>query len=410
MTPINLEDTAKNYLHKLCTEIDNRRVGSMGNRLATDFFAERMSAFNFQIETQEFECLDWSHGDVHLVVAGKPHPAFASPYSLGCDFEAPLVVASTLDELRDQAVSDAILLLRGEITSEQLMPKNFTFYNPERHQQIIATIEEKAPRAIICATSRNPELAGGIYPFPLFEDGDFNTPSVYTTEEEGRLIAGQVGKRVSLRFEAARSPAKGCNVVARKGENPASKIVLFAHIDAKIGTPGALDNASGVIVLLLLGQLVQETNFSKQIEIVALNGEDYYSAPGEVLYLQGNPAHMEDVSLGINLDGAGYADGKTAYSLYDCPHDIASRIFRSFPEDRGFIQGEQWYQSDHSLFLINNRPALAITSEKFMYLSTYITHTEKDDPSLVSLSKLVDIAKALRDLLISLDQDHIGSQ
>jgi hypothetical protein len=53
---------------------------------------------------------------------------------------------------------------------------------------------------------------------------------------------------------------------------------------------------------------------------------------------------------------------------------------------------------------MNQRPALAITSEKFMHLSTYITHTAKDAPSLVEVSKLVDIAIALRNLLVSLDQ------
>jgi len=40
--------TAETYLHKLCTDIDNRCVGSKGNRQATDFFAEKVSAFGFE--------------------------------------------------------------------------------------------------------------------------------------------------------------------------------------------------------------------------------------------------------------------------------------------------------------------------------------------------------------------------
>jgi aminopeptidase YwaD len=209
-----------------------------------------------------------------------------------------------------------------------------------------------------------------------------------------------------LIFEATRFPAKGCNVVARKGLDSASKIVIFAHIDAKINTPGALDNGTGVIILLLLAELLQEISFNKRIEIVALNGEDYYSAPGEMLYLQSNPNQMEDVFLGINMDGSGYIDGKTAYSLYDCPNDMASLIHQSFPGGSEFLEGEQWYQSDHSLFIMNQRPALAITSEKFMHLSTYITHTPKDAPSLVDVSKIVEIAVALRNLLVTLDQQN----
>ncbi len=396
--------TAETYLHKLCTDIDNRCVGSKGNRQATDFFAEKVSAFGFETESPVFDCIDWKHGEVQLTIDGKPFSISPSPYTIGCDLAAPLAVASTLDELKDQDVSASVLLLQGEIAKEQLMPKNFTFYNPELHQQIIALVEQKAPRAIITATSRDPELAGGIYPFPLFEDGDFDISSVYTTEEEGQVIAQQAGKQVALKFEATRLPSTGCNVVARKGQNPDSKIVLFAHIDAKINTPGALDNATGVIVLLLLAELLQEVSFNKLIEIVALNGEDYYSAPGEMLYLQENPNQMIDVFLGINMDGAGYIDGQSAYSLYECPGEIASAIHNSFPQDRGFMEGEQWYQSDHSLFIMNQRPTLAITSEKFMHLTTYITHTAKDAPPLVDVSKLVEIASALRKLLVSLDQ------
>ena len=344
-----------------------------------------------------------AYGEVHLLIDGKPFFTSPSPYTIGCDLKAPLAVATTIDELKGQDVSGKILLLLGEIAKEQLMPKNFTFYNPELHQQIIALVEEKAPRAIISATSRDPELAGGIYPFPLFEDGDFDIPSVYTTEDEGQVIAQLEGKQVDLNFEAARLPSTGCNVVARKGQNPGSKIVLFAHIDAKINSPGALDNATGVITLLLLAELLKDISFNRTIEIVALNGEDYYSAPGEMLYLQNNPNQMENIYLGINIDAAGYVDGRTAYSLYDCPSDMADAIHRSFPGNLGFIEGVQWYQSDHSLFIMNQRPALAITSEKFMHLSTYITHTAKDAPSLVDTAKLVETASALRNLLVSLD-------
>lgn len=402
MSQIQLGNNAEIYLRKLCKEIDNRCVGSEGNRQATDYFAEKVSAFGFETESPGFDCIDWSYGEVHLLIDGKPFSASPSPYTTGCDQKSPLAVATTMDELKDQDVSGKILLLLGEIAKEQLMPKNFTFYNPEQHQQIIALVEEKAPQAIISATSRDPELAGGIYPFPLFEDGDFDIPSVYTTEEVGQVIAKLEGKQVDLNFEAARLPSTGCNVLARKGQNPDSKIVVFAHIDAKINTPGALDNATGVIVLLLLAELLKDVSFNRTIEIVALNGEDYYAAPGEMLYLQNNPK-MENIYLGINIDAAGYVDGKTAYSLYDCPEDMGDAVHRSFPGKMGFIEGVQWYQSDHSLFIMNQRPALAITSEKFMHLSTNITHTEKDAPSLVNVSKLVETASALRNLLISLD-------
>jgi aminopeptidase YwaD len=398
-----LADQANKHLQILCEEFQNRCVGSTGNRRATDYFNEQMITFGFQTESPQFECIDWSEGDVQLTLAGETFPARVSPYSLGCNVTAPLVVATSIEELENTEVSKKILLLHGEITKEQLMPKNFTFYNPEHHQRIIALLERKNPFAIISATTRDPELAGGIYPFPLIEDGDFDIPSVYTTEEIGEDIAWKFGQEVSLTFEATRNPSTGCNVIARKGDDSTRRIVIFAHIDAKINTPGALDNGTGVTVLLLLAELLKERLTSYTIEIVALNGEDYYSAPGEMLYLQENLNQLQDVILGINLDGAGYSDGRTAYSLYDCPPDIVKEIYKSFADENIFLEGEQWYQSDHSLFLMKNRPALAITSEKFMHLSTYITHTEKDTPQLVNSGMLAEIALALKNLLLGLD-------
>jgi len=406
MTHAELGLNARSYLDKLCLDITNRCVGSAGNRLATDFFAEKMTAFGFRTESPQFNCIDWSHGDIRLTVAGESLEAFISPYSSSCQVRAPLIVASNMAELESIQTEDKILLLHGDIAKEQLMPKNFTFYNPDQHKHIVRLLELKRPLAIIAATSRNPELAGGIYPFPLIEDGDFDIPSAYMTEEVGHKLAGHAGEQVSLSFDARRIPSTGCNVIARKGSNAAIRAVVFAHIDAKAGTPGALDNATGVIVLLLLAELLKDYSGSLTIELVALNGEDYYSAAGEVQYLENNPNQLADVILGINVDAAGYNQGKTAYSMYDCPPEIASVIDREFPIEKGFIEGEPWYQSDHSLFIMNNRPALAITSERFMHLSTYVTHTKKDHPRLVEPSILVEIALSLRDLLLNLDKQN----
>jgi hypothetical protein len=40
-----------------------------------------------------------------------------------------------------------------------------------------------------------------------------------------------------------------------------------------------------------------------------------------------------------------------------------------------------------------------------MELSTYVTHTARDHPALVDYDKLVNVALALRDLLLDLQPD-----
>ncbi len=153
-------------------------------------------------------------------------------------------------------MSEKVLFLHGEIAKEQLMPKNFVFYNPEEHQQIISLLEQGRPSAIVCATGRNAALAGGVYPFPLIEDGDFDISSVYMTEDEGDRLLPYVGNTVALKSAAKRVPGKGYNVTAKKGSHLDERVVITAHTDAKKGTPGAIDNATGVVVLLLLAKLL----------------------------------------------------------------------------------------------------------------------------------------------------------
>ena len=404
MSKETLIEKAERDLEKLCLELPNRRVGGPGNRMATDFFAKVVSSFGFATECPEFDCMDWTHEEVLLSVEDESFEIQASPYSLGVELSAPLAAAATLEELKAVEVRDKVLMLHGELAKEQLMPKNFTFYNPEEHQVIIRLLETKKPLAIIAATSRNPELAGGMYPFPLIEDGDFDIPSVYMTEEEGVKLANFVGKEAVLVSDAQRIPARGCNVIARKGSAKDLRIVICAHIDAKLGTPGAIDNAAGVVVLLLLAELLGSYSGKLGIELVAFNGEDYYSAPGQVHYLQSNQGRLKQINLAINIDGAGSKEGQTAYSLYECPPGISDVVQKAFSTQENTIEGELWYQSDHSIFIQNGVPAVAITSDRLMELSTNITHTEKDIPDIVAPGKLVDIAIALRDVILELDR------
>jgi aminopeptidase YwaD len=403
MTNSKLLNNAQNYLRKLCLDIPERPVGSYGNQLATEFFAETIASFTFRTECPEFHCIDWEMGKGSLKIGDESFEVFISPFSLGGKIDKPLVAASTIEILETIEASDKILLLHGEIAKEQLMPKNFPFYNPEEHQKIYHLLESKQPQAIIAATSRNPELAGGVYPFPLIEDGDFHIPSIYMTEEEGEKVLGHVGQVASIRIDAQRHPSTGCNVLAWKGGDAGQRIVVCAHIDAKENSPGALDNGTGIVTLLLLAELMKDYQGKHELEIVAINGEDYYAASGEIQYVKRMKDRWDEILLAINMDGAGFHQGRTEYSLYECPEEISTSVQNVFSTRKEFVEGAQWYQSDHSIFIQNGRPAVAITSDNFIELSTNITHTPRDHPDLVDTGKLVNIAEAIRDAILTFD-------
>ena len=394
-------EKAKEYLEILCGVKPNRRTGSPGNREATDFFGTMVKKWNYEVDTTPFPCLDHESGKASLIFQEQAYEIHISPFSLGCDVTSELVTVTTIAELENCQCSDKILLMRGEICAEQLMPKNFVFYNPDHHKRIYALLEEKQPAAIITATEKKPELVGALYPFPLIEDGDFDIPSVYCTDIMGKEIAVNTGKVLRLAIEAKRIPSTACNVIAHKNREAPRKIVVTAHIDAYWSTPGALDNASGTVVLLLLAEMLEDYDGKSAIEIAAFNGEDYYSAGGQMDYLSRYGDDLDRIAAAINLDDLGYKYGKTSYSLYECPKEIKHKAHNIFSRYSGMLTGEPWYQGDHMIFVQKGKPAIAMTSEKMPELMSSITHTPEDTPDTVDCEKLVEATSALRDFIQS---------
>ncbi|MFN2201282.1 MAG: M28 family metallopeptidase [Caldilineaceae bacterium] len=402
MCSISLANKASAFLDQLCYGFGSRRTGTDGNRRAADYFAKIVSQMGYEVECPKFVCIDWEEGGVSLQAGSQAYQAFVSPYALGCDVHAELVAVSSVLELEQAELTGKVVLLSGEIAREQLMPKKFVFYNPDHHQHIIRLLEKKRPAAIISATTRDAGTAGGVYPFSLIEDGDFDVPSVYMTAEEGIRLAQAVGRRIDLCSYSRRIPSTAWNVIARKRSGSLQKITICAHIDTKDNTPGALDNGTGVVVLMLLSELLSTYDGKAEVEIVALNGEDYYSAAGEMQYWNDYAHDFDRIALAINIDAAGYIDGATAYSLYGCHDDLAALSRSTMQGHAGLVEGEPWFQSDHSMFIQRGRPALALTSAKFWHLTSHVTHTAKDTPELVDAEKVVTVAAALRDLVCAL--------
>ncbi len=401
MEQANLLSQARQHVDYLCNVIQERRVGGEGNRKATDYFKKVVVQNGWNVEETELSVIDWKTKGAQLSCEDIFFEAESSPYALGCDLEGELIAVNSLEMLKKTEINGKIVFLYGEIAAEQISPKNFVFYNPDHHQELVAILEKGSPLAIVCATERNSAVAGGVYPFPLFEDGDFDIPSVFMKDTEGEKLLHCNHKIVKLISIATRIPSTALNVVARKGNLNAPKIVISAHIDAKIGTPGAIDNATGVSVLLLLSELLKEYNGPYLLELVAFNGEDYYGVPGQMKYIEQHEGNFEKVLLNINIDGAGYKSGISAFSPFDLPQEIQMIFNHVIQEHKNIELGEPWVQGDHSIFVQFGRPAIAVTSSWFIENMECqdITHTPKDNLGIVNFERLPEIAIAITDLV-----------
>jgi aminopeptidase YwaD len=279
------------------------------------------------------------------------------------------------------------------------MPKNFVFYNPDHHQQIIALLERKQPTAVIAATERKPNMVGALYPFPLIVDGDFDIPGVHCRDTVGDALAAQQGQEFHLKIDASRIPSQASNVIGRLNPAAERKIVFIAHIDAYEDTPGASDNASGTVVLLLVAELLSDYEGPYGVEIAAFNGEDHYSAGGQMDYLRRYGDQLPHIALVVNFDDVGYIKGCSTYSFYECSPQLEMQVEDVFRRFDGLAGGEPWYNGDHMIFVQQGVPSVAFTAEYMPELMRTVTHTADDTPDLVDCTKLVELAEALNVLV-----------
>lgn len=396
-----LTEKIKSHLVVLCSGIGERRVGSAGNREATAYIQKVLEESGWQTEETELSVIDWKTKGATLTSDGQSFEVFSSHYSLGCSVQGELIAINSIDKLKKADIKDKLVLLYGEIASQQIAPKNFPFWNPEEHQSLISLLEQGNPKALICATERNSATAGGVYPFPLFEDGDFNIPSVYMKDTEGEKLLNYTGQRAELISRAERLPEIAFNVIGRRNKLSKDRIVITAHVDTKIGTPGAIDNGTGVAVMLLLAELLKDYAGKYPVELVFFNGEDYYAAPGQIKYLKQYAAHFNDILLNINIDGAGYKEGLSCFSPFELPDNILDALHEVIWDSPEIVEGLPWYQGDHSLFLQNGCPAIAVSSQWFIenMECQEVTHTPKDNLDIVNYERVTECAIGIVELI-----------
>jgi len=396
-----LTEKAKSHLHVLCSEIGERRVGSEENRKATAYAKKVMEESGWKTEATKLTVIDWKTDGATLICNGKSFEVFSSHYSLGCSVQGELIAVNTIGQLEHADIKEKIVLLYGEIASQQIAPKNFPFWNPKEHQHIISLLEQGNPKALICATERNSATAGGVYPFPLFEDGDFDISSVYMKDTEGEKLLSCTGQTVELESKAIRIPETAFNLTAQNSIKSKNRIVITAHIDTKIGTPGAIDNGTGVSIMLILAELLKGHSFKYPTELVIFNGEDYYSTPGQLKYMEQNVGTFGDMLLNINIDGAGYKEGLSCFSAFDLPENILDILHEVLWDTPEIIEGLPWYQGDHSMFLQNGCPAIAVSSAWVIenMECQEITHTPKDNFDIVNFERVAECAIGIAELI-----------
>ena len=296
-------------------------------------------------------------------------------------------------------ITGRIPIFYGDLAQGELATKG-GIYVSDRDRRILEILEERRPAGIITI---NPTLHAR---WRLIEDFDLDIPSVTVSAQSGLKLLKNPGAVVQMKIIVRRTPSHTDNVIGRlKGEIP-QRIVLCAHYDTKVDTPGAYDNAAGVGVLLTLAQLLSQQGYRHTLEWVAFTGEEG-AGLGDMEYARNTRRDhngFDQVTAAINIDGVGPFTGTTTVASFAVSQSFESLLDEKMKKYPGIIRVEPFPASDHYIFYSNGVPSVALTSKGVRD----VFHTFSDTLEWISGEKLAESAQLVMDLLDVLDTKDVS--
>jgi Zn-dependent M28 family amino/carboxypeptidase len=108
------------------------------------------------------------------------------------------------------------------------------------------------------------------------------------------------------------------NIIGRlRPERGASLVILGAHFDSVVGTPGADDNASGLVVLLEAARIVSRLKVRSEVLFCAFNLEEL-NMIGSMHFARKLKAAGAKVGAMVSLEMVGYTDSRPGSQRYPC--------------------------------------------------------------------------------------------
>lgn len=154
-------------------------------------------------------------------------------------------------------------------------------------------------------------------------------PQVVIGEDDGARLAGLIDggtpPRVSLEVFGELVPdARSANVIGRlRVDDSPQRLVVCAHYDTTVGTPGAYDNASGVGGVLALARRLLARPAGVNVDFIAFAGEEggFFGSRHHVARLK-DQGRIGEIAAVVNLDQISAGDllwvwtGPPAFASY----------------------------------------------------------------------------------------------
>ncbi len=309
-----------------CVELVERFPHRYGGHVeeigARDFVADRFRHHGLTVTFEEFPCHHWHPGraSLHALPDGRalvPIPCLNLPMNPTAMIEAEVVwveegtqaqYASLGDRIRDRVV-----LVNSRCPAYSHRPRTC------RREKYLQAVEGGAAGFIYMRHE------GGLLPevYSLSSDGPAPVPGVSVTREAGSALLRYVrrGAAVRLDLENQITPGVSWNIIADLPGPPGAPVILVgAHYDTLVGCPGAIDDASGVAVLLEAARVLSRHRdvLRRTIRFVGFGLEEG-GLQGAKAYIGAHREDLSGVEFMLNVDGAAYGAPEKGIGLQGWP-------------------------------------------------------------------------------------------
>ena len=227
--------------------------------------------------------------------------------------------------------------------------------------------------------------------------GKFLIPSATVNAEVGRTLLQEENPLVRLQIETETKPGYSENIVGRTVGNAPEKVVICAHYDTKVDTPGAFDNGSGTAVLLTLAQHLGQKTFPFTLEFVAFSNEEYLPI-GDDEYVRHGESAFDQIIVAINIDGVGQTVGSNSIAMFSSSEPFQREIEALSQGHLGVVWVDPWPASNHYTFYSRGVPSIALSSIGHVHN----IHLRSDRIDMLSAKKLVEIVEIVKAIVDSL--------
>lgn len=242
----------------------------------------------------------------------------------------------------------------------------------------------------------------------------------YVLDQTGWKVREQPFSKVVVREASIGQPEKQVelinsqNVIAELQGSSPDTIIIGAHYDsANLNAPGAVDNASGVGVLLELARILSSESHQETYQLIFFGAEEYGLVGSQFFASQ---ADLSAVRWMLNLDMVGTPLEIDVAGKKSAPPELIKQVTAlagesniPFHLSRDFIlmtrDSSQGGSSDFSSFLDQEIPAvgLGIYGRPAGYY-----HRPEDRLDRVSLEEMQKIGEYTHQLLISVKLEKLG--